>query len=149
MPSRIFLIFFIPHRFWRIVQLSEKQLPTNPAVGRLKNMVEEVKLTVPVVADLLSGTLTSRHWEELNRVLGMDMREQGAATFKQMMKVKLHTVTKYFSCRKYFLTICETPHHCRICDCLPPLFATVFLTGQLAVELVEDNCCRQLNIFSI
>ncbi|CAN0423280.1 unnamed protein product, partial [Scytosiphon promiscuus] len=77
-------------RFWRIVQLSEKQLPTNPAVGRLKNMVEEVKLTVPVVADLLSGTLTSRHWEELNRVLGMDVREQGAATFKQMMQVKLH-----------------------------------------------------------
>lgn len=81
-------MFLAPHRFWRIVQLSEKQLPTNPAVGRLKDMVEEVKLTVPVVADLLSGTLTDRHWEELTRVLGMDMREQGAATFKQMMQVK-------------------------------------------------------------
>eukprot|EP00904_Undaria_pinnatifida_P005405 jgi/Undpi1/1995/HiC_scaffold_12.g05382.m1 len=80
-------------RFWRIVQLSEKQLPTNPAVGRLKDMVEEVKLTVPVVADLLSGTLTDRHWEELTRVLGMDMREQGAATFKQMMQANVKNVS--------------------------------------------------------
>lgn len=75
------------HRFWRIVQLSEKQLPTNPAVGRLKHMVEEVKLTVPVVADLRSGTLMDRHWEVLDDVLGMDIREQGSATFKQMMEV--------------------------------------------------------------
>lgn len=72
-------------------------------------MVEEVKLTVPVVADLLSGTLTSRHWEELNRVLGMDVREQGVATFKQMMKVKLHEDIMFtLQC---FLTICEAPHH--------------------------------------
>lgn len=72
-------------------------------------MVEEVKLTVPVVADLLSGTLTSRHWEELNRVLGMDVREQGAATFKQMMQVKLHIVTKYFSCSSVFLQHVRPP----------------------------------------
>lgn len=75
------------HRFWRIVQMSEKQLPTNPAVGRLKHMVEEVKLTVPVVADLRGGTLMDRHWEVLDDVLGMDLREQGSATFKQMMEV--------------------------------------------------------------
>lgn len=75
------------YRFWRIVQLSEKQLPTNPAVGRLKHMVDEVKLTVPVVADLRSGTLMNRHWEELDGVLGMDIRGQGSVTFKQMMKV--------------------------------------------------------------
>ena len=75
------------NRFWRIVQMSEKQLPTNPAVGRLKHMVEEVKLTVPVVADLRSGTLMDRHWEVLDDVLGMDIREQGSATFKQMMEV--------------------------------------------------------------
>lgn len=50
-------------------------------------MVEEVKLTVPVVADLRSGTLMDRHWEVLDDVLGMDVREQGAVTFKQMMEV--------------------------------------------------------------
>lgn len=50
-------------------------------------MVEEVKLTVPVVADLRSGTLVDRHWEVLDDVLGMDIREQGAVTFKQMMEV--------------------------------------------------------------
>lgn len=76
------------HRFWRIVQLSEKQLPANPAVGRLKHMVEEVKLTVPVVVDLRSGTLTDRHWKTLDDVLGMDIRAPGAATFKQMMEVR-------------------------------------------------------------
>lgn len=87
-PSlRSFLGTIASHRFWRIVQISEKQLPTNPAVGRLKHMVEEVKLTVPVVADLRSGTLMERHWEVLDDVLGMDIREQGAATFKQMMEV--------------------------------------------------------------
>ncbi len=67
--------------------MSEKQLPTNPAVGRLKHMVEEVKLTVPVVADLRGGALMDRHWEVLDDVLGMDLREQGSATFKQMMEV--------------------------------------------------------------
>lgn len=82
-----FLAIFASDRFWRIVQLSEKQLPANPAVGRLKHMVEEVKLTVPVVADLRSGTLVDRHWEVLDNVLGMDIREQGAVTFKQMMEV--------------------------------------------------------------
>lgn len=76
------------HRFWRIVQLSEKQLPTNPAVGRLKHIVEEVKLTVPVVADLRSETLTEKHWEELHGVLGVNMKEKGAVTFKDMLKVK-------------------------------------------------------------
>ncbi|CAM9285972.1 unnamed protein product, partial [Ectocarpus sp. 6 AP-2014] len=80
-------------RFWRIVQLSEKQLPTNPAVGRLKHMVDEVKLTVPVVADLRSGTLMDRHWEELDGVLGMDIRGQGSVTFKQMMKANLKNVS--------------------------------------------------------
>lgn len=120
MPSRIFLVLITPHRFWRIVQLSEKQLPTNPAVGRLKNMVEEVKLTVPVVADLLSGTLTSRHWEELNRVLGVDVREQGAATFKQMMKVKLHTVKKknYPSIFLQFVRPHTTVELVTVCRCL-------------------------------
>ncbi|CAM9478372.1 unnamed protein product, partial [Hapterophycus canaliculatus] len=80
-------------RFWRIVQLSEKQLPTNPAVGRLKNMVEGVKLTVPVVADLRNGTLTDRHWDELHGVLGMNIREEGAVTFKQMMEANLKDVS--------------------------------------------------------
>lgn len=79
----------LAERFWRIVQMSEKQLPANPAVGRLKHMVEEVKLTVPVVADLRSGTLMDRHWEVLDDVLNMDVREQGAVTFKQMMEVTL------------------------------------------------------------
>lgn len=87
-----------PHRFWRIVQMSEKQLPTNPAVGRLKHMVEEVKLTVPVVADLRSGTLMDRHWEVLDGVLGMDIREQGSATFKQMMEVTKHPIFKHARC---------------------------------------------------
>lgn len=50
-------------------------------------MVDEVKLTVPVVADLRSGTLMDRHWEELDGVLGLDVRGQGSVTFKQMMKV--------------------------------------------------------------
>lgn len=77
----------VSFRFWRIVQLSEKQLPANPAVGRLKSMVQEVKLTVPVVADLRSGTLSERHWEVLDDVLGMDIRAQGKTTFKQMMEV--------------------------------------------------------------
>lgn len=76
------------------MQLSEKQLPTNPAVGRLKHMVEEVKLTVPVVADLRSGTLMDRHWEVLDDVLGMDIREQAAVTFKQMMEVTLSDAAK-------------------------------------------------------
>eukprot|EP00903_Cladosiphon_okamuranus_P017642 g16249.t1 len=81
-------------RFWRIVQLSEKQLPTNPAVGRLKHMVEEVKLTVPVVADLRSGALMDRHWEALDDILGMDVREQGTVTFKQMMEADLKEVSE-------------------------------------------------------
>ncbi|CAM9257500.1 unnamed protein product [Scytosiphon promiscuus] len=80
-------------RFWRIVQLSEKQLPTNPAVGRLKNMVEEVKLTVPVVADLRNETLTDRHWKKLQGVLGVDIREEGGVTFKQMMEANLKDVS--------------------------------------------------------
>lgn len=76
--------------------MSEKQLPTNPAVGRLKHMVEEVKLTVPVVADLRSGTLMDRHWEVLDGVLDMDIREQGAVTFKQMMEVTLSDKVKMY-----------------------------------------------------
>lgn len=50
-------------------------------------MVEEVKLTVPVVADLRNGTLTERHWDELDGVLGVNVREEGAVTFKHMMEV--------------------------------------------------------------
>ncbi|CAM9656208.1 unnamed protein product [Ascophyllum nodosum] len=79
-------------RFWRIVQLSEKQLPTNPAVERLKNMVEEVKHSLPVVANLRSNTLTERHWEMLNDVLEIDVRANKGATFKQMMKANLKDV---------------------------------------------------------
>lgn len=82
------------NRFWRLVQLSEKQLPANPAVGRLKHMVEEVKLTVPVVADLRSGTLADRHWELLDDVLAVDIKGRGSVTFKQMMEVR----------------ICDVPH---------------------------------------
>lgn len=52
-------------------------------------MVEEVKLTVPVVADLRSGTLTDRHWEVLDDVLAVDIRGQGSVTFKQMMEVRV------------------------------------------------------------
>lgn len=85
-----------PFRFWRIVQLSEKQLPANPAVGRLKHMVEEVKRTVPVVADLRSGTLTSRHWESLDSVLGMDIRKGESVTFKQMMEVRVSSQHSHY-----------------------------------------------------
>lgn len=74
-------------RFWRVVQLSEKQLPANPAVGRLKNMVGKVKHTVPVVADLRSDTLRPRHWDLLDGVLDVDVREGETITFKQMMEV--------------------------------------------------------------
>lgn len=74
-------------RFWRIVQLSEKQLPANPAVGRLKKMVEKVKHTVPVIADLRSGTLTARHWDLLDDVLNVDIRTGKSVTFKQMIEV--------------------------------------------------------------
>lgn len=83
--------------------MSEKQLPANPAVGRLKHMVEEVKLTVPVVADLRSETLMDRHWEVLDGVLNMDIREQGAVTFKQMMEVTLSDKRK-----KYFAIHSQT-----------------------------------------
>lgn len=51
-------------------------------------MVEEVKLTVPVVADLRSGTLTDRHWELLDDVLAVDIRGRGSVTLKQMMEVR-------------------------------------------------------------
>ena len=50
-------------------------------------MVEEVKLSLPVVANLRSNTLTERHWEMLNDVLKIDVRANKGATFKQMMKV--------------------------------------------------------------
>lgn len=50
-------------------------------------MVEEVKLTVPVVADLRSGSLTKRHWESLVSVLGTNIRAHGPTTFKQIMEV--------------------------------------------------------------
>lgn len=52
-------------------------------------MVEEVKFTVPVIADLRSRTLMDRHWEVLDDVLNMDLRKQGTVTFKQLMKVTL------------------------------------------------------------
>lgn len=75
------------NRFWRVVQLSEKQLPANPAVGRLKNMVGKVKHTVPVVADLRSDTLQPRHWDLLNGVLDVDISAGETVSFKQMMEV--------------------------------------------------------------
>lgn len=51
-------------------------------------MVEEVKRTVPVVSDLRSGTLMSRHWDLLDDVLGVDIRKGESLTFKQMMEVR-------------------------------------------------------------
>ncbi|CAM9912838.1 unnamed protein product, partial [Discosporangium mesarthrocarpum] len=76
-------------RYWRTVQLSEKHLPTNPAVGRLKKMVKEVKLTVPVVADLRSECLTARHWAALQDVLGTDVRGNPSLTFQEMVEANL------------------------------------------------------------
>lgn len=50
-------------------------------------MVEEVKRTVPVIADLRNGNLTSRHWEVLDDVLHMDLRGGETLMFKHMMEV--------------------------------------------------------------
>ncbi|CAM9196691.1 unnamed protein product, partial [Sphacelaria rigidula] len=84
-------------RFWRVVQLSEKQLPANPAVGRLKNMVGKVKHTVPVVADLRSDTLQPRHWDLLNGVLDVDISAGETVSFKQMMESNLKDVADQVS----------------------------------------------------
>lgn len=86
-PSRSRLPPACTRRSWRVVQLSEKQLPTNPAVGRLKHAVAEAKRTVPVLSDLRNQNLTARHWELLNDVLGVDATAGESMTLKQMMEV--------------------------------------------------------------
>lgn len=62
-------------------------------------MVEKVKHTVPVIADLRSGTLTARHWDLLDDVLDVDIRTGDSVTFKQMIEVRS---TVFMS--SYFMT---------------------------------------------
>ncbi|CAM9561684.1 unnamed protein product, partial [Chrysoparadoxa australica] len=72
-------------KYWRTVQLNERDLATNPAVGKFRNMVEEVKLTIPVFADLCSGCLRERHWHAVESALGFDLRNATHVSFGELM----------------------------------------------------------------
>jgi len=53
----------------------ERGLPGNKAAPRLRGMVEDFQTLVPVVVNLRSDALTSRHWGDIQEALGVELEE--------------------------------------------------------------------------
>ncbi|KAA0150075.1 hypothetical protein FNF29_05515 [Cafeteria roenbergensis] len=53
----------------------ERGLPGNKAAPKLRAMVEDFQTLVPVVVNLRSEALTSRHWGDIQEALGVELEE--------------------------------------------------------------------------
>jgi dynein heavy chain len=59
----------------------------NPMVPILLSKIQEFKETLPVVSDLRNKDLQRHHWEEINKILGHDLRTDTEASLGTLLKL--------------------------------------------------------------
>ena len=59
----------------QIVYKATKGLPNNPVVPKLKAGVDEFTPVLPVVVNLRNPALQQRHWDQINDLVGFNIKE--------------------------------------------------------------------------
>jgi dynein heavy chain len=80
-------------RFWHIVQLSERQLASNPVVGLFRDKVKQVKDAMPVIANLRSDSLQERHRAAIDALIGIDVSQRTRMSFQEVLQRNLQDVS--------------------------------------------------------
>uniref|UniRef100_A0A1I8GGQ9 DHC_N2 domain-containing protein n=1 Tax=Macrostomum lignano TaxID=282301 RepID=A0A1I8GGQ9_9PLAT len=63
-------------KYMKAVQQLEKGLPPNPVVPRLKEKVDDMRTKLPVVTDLRNENLKDRHWNKIEEIVSLALRDQ-------------------------------------------------------------------------
>ena len=71
--------------YWNTLSTCIEGLPGNAAVAKFKCMVEDFKLTIPVVADLQCVALRERHWQAIHHALGFQMHGVAGITLGELI----------------------------------------------------------------
>ena len=74
-------------RFNKTVYLASKGLPANKVVPRLKASVEELNPILPVVVNLRNPALQDRHWEKIQGLVGVDIRNAQSFTLRDLISL--------------------------------------------------------------
>ncbi|CAM9591745.1 unnamed protein product, partial [Phaeothamnion confervicola] len=71
--------------FWGAATLSEQRLPANPVTAHFRAMVDRFRTAVPVLADLRSAHLGPRHWDAIERHVGLGPDATRTATLGELL----------------------------------------------------------------
>lgn len=60
-------------KYYRYVSKLDKSLPTNQVLDKLKVIVNQFRLAMPIVSALSNEKLQPQHWEEINNTVGKEI----------------------------------------------------------------------------
>lgn len=73
------------NRFNKTVTMTNKGLPLNKVVPKLKASVDEINPVLPIVTDLRNPCLKDRHWEKINALIGFNINEDEGFTLEALI----------------------------------------------------------------
>lgn len=75
--------------FMKTAVRAERGLPGNMAAPKLRAVVEEFKMLLPVVQDLRNHALKPRHWEEIESVINHEFDKEHTYTLGELLDLKV------------------------------------------------------------
>ena len=91
-PIRTFDVAVVEKELQKInktAYLAAKNLPTNRVAPILKDSVDEFNPVLPVVRDLRSSSLQDRHWQQINKLAGIDIQNAENFTLFDLIDKKI------------------------------------------------------------
>lgn len=75
--------------YLKVAVRSERMLPGNAAATKLRGDVDDFKGLMPVVQDLRNRSLTKRHWDEIESILGVSIDPTKALSLGELLDMNV------------------------------------------------------------